>query len=1120
MGERLFFSKLITKNLTAVDSQRRLFEGVLTVEMKDRQGEITIRDELMKVLPIWIARGGPITDTHSNRVVGKGINFASTTVEDMNGIKYPAITIQGEIFKDYELDNQIWEAIKTGKYKGLSFGGATKTGRTPILQKDGSVAYSLKDLEQYEVAVCEEPAVPLALITQHNEIAKAMAGKTVDRGNDQMCIICDKFKCYVDKSKDKFNEPDEDGYIEKPDCQESFTTKNGEPYTDVKGKNTPYKDQQAEALKKSELDMGRKVEMEHTDDPKEAEKIAMDHLKEDPHYYTKLGEAMPKEKKIMSDKTKEAGAMTTGDAGASEVNHGGANKKTMVRIKREFEGEGHGDPFDTIKSSPQDIQMPEKYGREAGVQQTKPAQSHIGNKKQQTERFNRQEGDFKRTNMARAGILNIDPKQAIKDEKAMDVDDKEMLEEAGLSEEKKQAIREEINKILPAIIAAGARGLFGAAGAAARGVGGAAARGIGGAAGRAAGSLRGAAGSLGSAARNPMVDAASMLSGEESDPEEDIVKYNFKPLTEESRREHIGETRPDGLAGDNNQDRLQSEVDYINTGKPINPKGSKMSKELKEKLRSLISYVEETSGEFINKEGVDIGPIAATNVNRFTGKRTKIRNRGRDTGLGSDTVTVDPKTGRAQGGRLSSRTNRGLGELNTEKVRRTNQSGQLQSADTALRNKIGKYIRNFGEFPSWESASKFKEEYMSKPEFQRYFKTKKSLALALQLANLAFKLKTNTCGSTYTEPGRGGFAGREPGVTRDEESESYHDKMNPKLLIAMVTDVADALKKAKKGPCWDGYEMVGFKIKNGKRVPNCVPKEKKKSDCGCSKQLPIEKAEDGKTLNKPFRTPGGPKKFAVYVKNPAGKTVIVRFGDPNMEIKRDDPDRRRSFRARHNCDEEKDVTTARYWSCKMWEKENSVSDYTNKAYLHDTENYITKPFAGYKDFADCVEKNKGVDDPEAYCGKIRHQIEKVDRAFAANNSEGGVNNKLRTNNDPEAEAFINTSISEMISNILDILKSPSTGGYGSDAKIEGTNIDSEIHPGKSKQTMGSDKEIKQSYDTSSNSYGNGSIRVGAAYDTAQQDTGNKDSPREVEDEECESCGKDDEPAADNGNNRH
>lgn len=220
--DKLFFSKLVTKDLKTVDSNRRLFEGVLTVEMKDRQGEITVRDELLKVLPIWIARGGPITDTHSNRVVGQGINFGSTCITDSDGKSYPAITITGEIFKDYELDNEIWSAIKSGKYKGLSFGGATKSARTPIMQKDGSMAYSLKDLEQYEVAVCEEPAVPLALITQHNEMAKAMAGNVQERGDGTMCIRCDKFKCYVEKGDDSF--------------------------ADVRGPNTPNKDDEAEAL--------------------------------------------------------------------------------------------------------------------------------------------------------------------------------------------------------------------------------------------------------------------------------------------------------------------------------------------------------------------------------------------------------------------------------------------------------------------------------------------------------------------------------------------------------------------------------------------------------------------------------------------------------------------------------------------------------------------------------------------------------------------------------------------------------------------------------------------------------------------------------------------------------
>jgi len=80
------------------------------------------------------------------------------------------------------------------------------------------------------------------------------------------------------------------------------------------------------------------------------------------------------------------------------------------------------------------------------------------------------------------------------------------------------------------------------------------------------------------------------------------------------------------------------------------------------------------------------------------------------------------------------------------------------------------------------------------------------------------------------------------------------------------------------------------------------------------------------TLNKPFRTPGGSKKFAVYVKNNKGKVVIVRFGDPNLSIKRDDPKRRKSFRARHKCDQQKDKTTPAYWSCYQWRSNSPVQD--------------------------------------------------------------------------------------------------------------------------------------------------------------------------------------------------
>ena len=76
----------------------------------------------------------------------------------------------------------------------------------------------------------------------------------------------------------------------------------------------------------------------------------------------------------------------------------------------------------------------------------------------------------------------------------------------------------------------------------------------------------------------------------------------------------------------------------------------------------------------------------------------------------------------------------------------------------------------------------------------------------------------------------------------------------------------------------------------------------------------------GVKLNKIMRTSENPnKKFKVYVRDPSTKKIkVVRFGDPNMEIKRDDPGRRANFRARHDCANKKDKTKAGYWSCRQW----------------------------------------------------------------------------------------------------------------------------------------------------------------------------------------------------------
>tara|TARA_R110002051_G_scaffold54521_1_gene101944 strand:+ start:287 stop:571 length:285 start_codon:yes stop_codon:yes gene_type:complete len=69
--------------------------------------------------------------------------------------------------------------------------------------------------------------------------------------------------------------------------------------------------------------------------------------------------------------------------------------------------------------------------------------------------------------------------------------------------------------------------------------------------------------------------------------------------------------------------------------------------------------------------------------------------------------------------------------------------------------------------------------------------------------------------------------------------------------------------------------------------------------------------------NKPKRTSGGSKKFAVLAKK-GDDVKLVRFGDPDMKIKKAIPARRASFRARHKCDTAKDKFSARYWSCKKW----------------------------------------------------------------------------------------------------------------------------------------------------------------------------------------------------------
>ena len=124
--------------------------------------------------------------------------------------------------------------------------------------------------------------------------------------------------------------------------------------------------------------------------------------------------------------------------------------------------------------------------------------------------------------------------------------------------------------------------------------------------------------------------------------------------------------------------------------------------------------------------------------------------------------------------------------------------------------------------------------------------------------------------------------------------------------------MANGTKKQQKGVDTAAYDKKAKTPKNTKEDLVQPLKELKKK---------IEESEyQGRKVNlgKPFYTPGGPRKRAVYVKNEKGNVVKVGFGEPGMKIKKDNPARRKSFRARHNCENPGPRWKARYWSCKAW----------------------------------------------------------------------------------------------------------------------------------------------------------------------------------------------------------
>ena len=167
-------------------------------------------------------------------------------------------------------------------------------------------------------------------------------------------------------------------------------------------------------------------------------------------------------------------------------------------------------------------------------------------------------------------------------------------------------------------------------------------------------------------------------------------------------------------------------------------------------------------------------------------------------------------------------------------------------------------------------------------------------------------------------------------------SKMYKNASNSKKaeIISALSARMESVNEA-RGTCWVGYQQVGMKKKGGKMVPNCVKEiieiyyEQNGEGHGYTfehiKDLSLNEAEyQGRKVKLGKIMQGDTKKFKVYVKNPKGNVVKVNFGQGGkakggtMRIRKSNAAARKSFRARHNCDNPGPRHKARYWSCRKW----------------------------------------------------------------------------------------------------------------------------------------------------------------------------------------------------------
>ena len=179
------------------NDEDRIFKSWGSVEVRDKEGDLIPMNEFRKVMNTLMSRGGIITDQHSNRVVAKILNYEFKDKETLEGSR-EGIMITGMVFKDYDLDDLVWEGIKKGIYQGLSFGGRNKEASVKY-EKGGDLTQVLKQLEGYEFGLVPSMGNQEATMDSINYLAKSevQKGKNGESINhsilSKMGELCEKF---------------------------------------------------------------------------------------------------------------------------------------------------------------------------------------------------------------------------------------------------------------------------------------------------------------------------------------------------------------------------------------------------------------------------------------------------------------------------------------------------------------------------------------------------------------------------------------------------------------------------------------------------------------------------------------------------------------------------------------------------------------------------------------------------------------------------------------------------------------------------------------------------------------------------------------------------------------